>query len=947
MTRPPVIVSHYRIEEEIGRGGMGVVYRAIDTRLGRPVAIKMLPAESTTDAERNRRFVQEARSASGLNHPAIVTIHEIDEHDGTTFIAMELVDGTPLDRVLRAGPLPLDTALDYAAQIASGLAAAHAAGLVHRDLKPANVMITRDGRAKLLDFGLAKLIERQPDEPTLTAMGTRSGVIVGTAAYMSPEQAQGRPVTARSDVFSFGLLLYEMLAGRRAFIGDSEVALLTAILRDAPAPLRAPADVRAIVDRCLTKDPAARYASGSEVHTALASARTAVTRPIHPSAWRRPSVLVPAALVLAAAAGFGVWQTVQARRAQQARQETIPEIERLVEAKLPVRAIRLARDAETLVPDDVAKLREAWFYFNLDSDPQGAEVAIRNYADSDGLWETIGRTPIKDYRVPAGYYRVRVVKDGYLPLDTSALHLGRGTVTLAPAAGAPPSMVFVKRSPFGFGIAPAVELPPFWIDKYEVTNKEYKRFVDAGGYRDAKYWKEPFRDGDRVLGFEEAMGRFRDATGQPGPATWELETYPPAQADFPVGGLSWFEAAAYAVFAGKSLPTLHQWYAAASPGELYSEIIRISNSDGTGPVAVGTRDGLAPFGSYDMAGNAKEWVANTVSGTSRHYILGGGWNEPGYRFGEPDAQEPWLRLPAFGVRLVKNVAPLAAQVTGPIAWVVGDPKAHVPVAAKELEIYKRSVYAYDRTPLDARVEAIDDSSEDWRKEKVSFAAAYGNERVPAYLFLPKKGRPPFQTIVVFPSAYALATTTSAHLDLRSFDFVIRSGRAVLYPVYQGTYERRNLSRDAGPAGQREVTVQQIKDFFRAIDYLATRPEVDMQALGYSSVSMGAYLAPIPLALDRRIKAAVLVSGGLRYNRPPETHPSNFAPEVTIPVLLINGRDDFAAPDADRKRFMELLGTPAADKRLEVLDGGHFPHDLRSVIRHSLAWWDKYLGPVSR
>ena len=163
-----VLVSHYRVEEEIGRGGMGVVYRAVDTRLGRTVAIKMLPAASTADAARHRRFVQEARSASALNHPAIVTIHDIDEHDGTTFIAMELVEGTPLDRLLAERPLRPDEALDYAVQIASGLAAAHAAGLVHRDIKPANIMITRDGRAKILDFGIAKLIERGPDEPTST-----------------------------------------------------------------------------------------------------------------------------------------------------------------------------------------------------------------------------------------------------------------------------------------------------------------------------------------------------------------------------------------------------------------------------------------------------------------------------------------------------------------------------------------------------------------------------------------------------------------------------------------------------------------------------------------------------------------------------------------------------------------------------------------------------------
>ena len=207
----------------------------------------------------------------------------------------------------------------------------------------------------------------------------------------------------------------------------------------------------------------------------------------------------------------------------------------------------------------------------------------------------------------------------------------------------------------------------------------------------------------------------------------------------------------------------------------------------------------------------------------------------------------------------------------------------------------------------------------------------------------RKGKPPYQTIVLFPSAYAINRSSSAHLDLRQFDFIVRSGRALIYPVYQGTFERRGGT--GGRSAFRDLTIQQMKDLFRAVDYLATRPEVDMQRLGYYSVSMGAHLAPIPLAIEPRIKAAVLVSGGLRYNWPAENQPANFAPRVTIPVLLVNGRDDFNAPAEARERFMELLGTPAAQKRLEVLEGGHFPHDFRGLVRHTLDWFDKYLRPV--
>src|SRR3954454_24416638 len=172
------IVSHYRLDEEIGRGGMGVVYRATDTRLGRALAIKMLPADATADPDRNARFVREAQAASALNHPHIVTIYDIDQADGVTFIAMELVDGTTLDRLVAQGPLPVSKALQYATDIAAALGAAHASGIVHRDIKPGNIMVTRDGRVKVLDFGLAKLVEHAPDDATKTSLATRGGVIL-------------------------------------------------------------------------------------------------------------------------------------------------------------------------------------------------------------------------------------------------------------------------------------------------------------------------------------------------------------------------------------------------------------------------------------------------------------------------------------------------------------------------------------------------------------------------------------------------------------------------------------------------------------------------------------------------------------------------------------------------------------------------------------------------
>ncbi len=229
-------LAHFEILEKLGEGGMGVVYKARDRRLDRLVAIKLLPPDKVADRERRLRFVQEAKTASALNHPGIVTIHDIAQHEGVDFIAMEFVPGRTLERVLPPRGLGLNEAVDYAMQIGDALAAAHAAGIVHRDLKPSNVVVTEQGRIRIPDFGLAKLVDRPgpamwEEGPTDThpALVTAQGAIMGTVAYMSPEQAEGKPIDARTDIFSFGSVLYEMVTGQRAFQGDTPLSAVTAV----------------------------------------------------------------------------------------------------------------------------------------------------------------------------------------------------------------------------------------------------------------------------------------------------------------------------------------------------------------------------------------------------------------------------------------------------------------------------------------------------------------------------------------------------------------------------------------------------------------------------------------------------------------------------------------------------------------------------------------------
>ncbi len=271
---------HYRILEKIGEGGMGIVYRALDTHLDRTVAIKVLPAEAVADPERKRRFIQEAKAASALNHPNIIDIHDINSDAGVDFIVMEHVAGKTLDRRIGRKGLGIGETLKYAVQIADALATAHAAGIVHRDLKPANIMITETGLVKVLDFGLAKLTQPKQSDGYGTVSSeslTGAGRIMGTVAYMSPEQAEGKAVDARSDIFSFGSVLYEMLASRPAFHGDSRISTLSAIIEKDPPPLGSdvPADLEKIVARCLRKDPARRFQAMGDLKVELEELKAA------------------------------------------------------------------------------------------------------------------------------------------------------------------------------------------------------------------------------------------------------------------------------------------------------------------------------------------------------------------------------------------------------------------------------------------------------------------------------------------------------------------------------------------------------------------------------------------------------------------------------------------------------------------------------------------------
>jgi Tol biopolymer transport system component len=353
-------LGQYEIVDRLGAGGMGEVYRARDTRLGRDVALKALSGELSRDPQRLTRFEAEARSASALNHPNIVTIHEIGREGETPFIVMELVDGRTLRDVLYSGPLPPRRAVALAAQLADALARAHEAGIVHRDIKPENVMITRDGLAKILDFGLAKVDQREENgadrrDATVTEE-TREGAVVGTSGYMSPEQASGQPVDFRSDQFSFGSVFYEMLTGKRAFQGPTRAETLAAIIRDEAEPMavaapRVPVALRWIVERCLAKLPEERYASTRDLARDLQGARDHFSQidgepsPLAPAGRSRRRLWLSAGVALAVAGLVAFAFLVGAA----ARDRDLPSFRRLTFRDGTVWTARVAPDGQTIV----------------------------------------------------------------------------------------------------------------------------------------------------------------------------------------------------------------------------------------------------------------------------------------------------------------------------------------------------------------------------------------------------------------------------------------------------------------------------------------------------------------------------------------------------------------------------------------------------------------------
>ena len=658
----------FRIEEEMPAGGMSRLFIAMEASLNRRVVIKVLPPEFTSEISA-ARFKQEVEVAARLQHPHILPVLAAGAREGLLYYVMPFVSGESLrHRMLRERRLPVADALRILAEIADALSMAHSLGIVHRDIKPENILL--EGRhAVLADFGIARALAQSRTGGALTSTGTS----VGTPGYMSPEQLAGDIVDASSDVYALAVVGYEMLAGVPPFQGGSAQALLAAHLTATPVPLRSireeiPRAVSDAMARALAKNPGERFASAAAFAEALDPAAHGDHRDAAPAAPRAAGVRRRVALLggtlalLAIVAAVMLVRRGRVDAALAARVAVLADSGKLddivaVLAGAPLDDDRLAASARKFV----GRLR-------LGATASSADVTLTRttpfagFATRPAAWR--GAPGGAVLTLVAGEYLLRAPLTGNDTLQLLLTVLPGAELAVAPDTP-PADSASVGMRVGSAGRAPTgTTVEPFLIDRSEVSNEEYQRFVAAGAYRNEHVWPATMQIDGVAMSRAQALARFVDRSGLSGPRTWTSGRFPDGQATNPVVGVTWYEAAAYAAWVGKSLPTAAQWWRAAlgDGGATYpwgrdgASVEVRANLEGTATRGRGSMPlGVSPFGCEHMAGNAREWLADSTAGAARRIVVGGSWQDPSYMFERSHAESffPGFTNDAIGFRLVR------------------------------------------------------------------------------------------------------------------------------------------------------------------------------------------------------------------------------------------------------------------------------------------------------
>lgn len=679
---------------------------------------------------------------------------------------------------------------------------------------------------------------------------------------------------------------------------------------------------------------------------------------------RGPKILklaVPALLLIVA----GVALIPPWLKREHARNDLVPAIQDM--AATMVRSNRkifdMALEAEHNLPHDPI-LAKLWpsiaTTVSIETEPAGAMVFWKDYDTPGADWRTAGVSPLKDVKVPRDYLRLEIRKQGYQTIELAVPGLSLGIrpivqhLKLDPVGSLPDNMVRVPKSTTEMWVVGLEnygprDVPEFLIDKFEVTNKQYKAFLDAGGYTNEVYWTHPIVATGKVVPLKTALAKFTDRTGREGPATWEAGSYPDGTADHPVTGVSWYEAAAYAAYAHKQLPTVFHWAAVADTAR--SEfLLPLSNFSGKSTSPVGSLAGFSTFGVYDIAGNAREWTLNQSGDSDQRFILGGGWTDPSYAFNDSFTQPALDRSESNGFRCIKDLAEDSslAALRQPISRATRDYSKERPVDDATFADFVRQ-FVYDKTPVTAKLERTMEG-EAWKAEVVSIDAGYNNERLMLYVFLPKSYTAPLQPVVFFSGSNGIHESKfEPTLINRRLQFIMKSGRALIFPIIKGTYERQDdLKSDMQSTTVRykDHIIMWVKEYSRTIDYLETRKDMQADKVAYLGISWGGFMGGIVPAIEKRIKTVVLNVGGMDMDKAlPEVDQINYLPRVTQPVLMLNGTYDMFFPvESSQKPMFRLLGTPQHQKKMLVYQSGHLVPQTE-FIKETLAWFDTYLGPT--
>ena len=740
-------------------------------------------------------------------------------------------------------------------------------------------------------------------------------------------------------------------------------------LGDDPAIEAFAVRVRGLVDDLSSRAKPASTVSRDRQRAQEQTGNTGTTEPMLRRRWRR--VNVAAILIAVVATGAVGWWLTDKNRQAVFIAGALPKIEELARTTRYTAAFGLAREVEAGGGADALTpaLREGYSReVSVQSQPVGAEIAVKPFA-AEGEWITLGRTPLDKVRVPRGPMQWRATLAGHRAASiVKFATTGQQFNFQLPANSAPDAdMVSVsggQSDPWaliGLVRVPAIKLSPFLMDRTEVSNREFARFVQVGGYREPKFWKQPFLDDDKPITFDAAMQRFRDATGRPGPATWKLGSYPDGEEDYPVRGISWHEAAAYASFAGKQLPSIHQWYWAADAGDMQhfpGVVLPLSNFDSRqrGLSQVGVSKVIGAFGTVNMAGNVREWVANRTD-AGKYVAVGGSSMEPGYSYLYPVVRSGFDRSPDTGVRCMKELAENASNDAALAVLKAAPPFDITKVRPASDAEYAVATRFFERRPaaLEAKIESTDQSSPHWIRYRVSFAAGYGDERMSVLLYLPRNAKPPYQTLIQMPGLgnfYQRTWKTDGdYFGWSVAEMLIRGGRAMVIPIWKGTYERFDGFQpgSASNSEYRGRLVQWVSELQQMVDYLQSRPDIDGQRIGYHGISFGATWAPLFLALEPRLTTGVLLLGGIvPAARTPDISPVSYAPRVKVPVLMLNGRHDPIFPyETSQVPLFKLLGTPPDQKLHRAFAGGHSWFDwYDDMVREHYDWLDKVFGPVT-